>query len=215
MILHAVILRIVGQAGLGHFHGTDAAEKIGIHLFGGILQIQTVGGLAGDIVDGVGQDNIIVFPVVKVFDDLVKEAAYQGFILQSGVAQLIQKFLGTSLHFLLQREFHIQKILSQGSPQSSFENIKIFEFFLLRQGEKGFSGLKFLILFMVHIAAADPGGGAVVGGKMAADLRNLFFIHGITLPVHNFAYRGLYNIFRRQSSRYGEGGPFGLQNPGK
>ena len=78
-----------------------------------------------------------------------------------------------------QREFQIQQILAQGSGQNLSENLEIFEHFFFRQGQKSLLQLGLLILFTVHVAAADTGDGAVSGGEQLLDLGNFLFCHNI------------------------------------
>ena len=144
-VLKSVLLRIVAQARLGQFHGTDAGQYVFVHLVGGVIHLNSVGGLSGHVVDIVDHQDQVVSHIFITFNDLIIIFFQQGVVFQPALPQAQQKFLCVFLPVLvlgegvLDRvlEFQCQQVSAGGSGQGFAQDLKIFEHFFLGKGQKG------------------------------------------------------------------------------
>ncbi len=50
---------------------TDAAEYVIVYIVRSVIHLYAICGLAGNIIGDMDQDNIIIFPILKILNDLV------------------------------------------------------------------------------------------------------------------------------------------------
>ena len=148
-----------------------------INLIRCIKHFCTVGRLSGDIIYSMDQDDVVVFGIIIVFNDLIVETFYQCIIGQFAFSQFHKKMLSSALRFLLERKFHVHQIFSYCSGKGFAENFKVFEHFFLRKRKKSFFQFGFFILFSVNVTSADAGERTVLGSELFLDFRNFFFVH--------------------------------------
>ena len=79
-VFNIVCLCIVMQACFGELDRADTAEDVIVDLIGSVEHFGTVGGFAGDVVDCVDEDDVVVFTVVVVFYDSVVEGFGEGVV---------------------------------------------------------------------------------------------------------------------------------------
>ena len=128
-VFDVVGLYVVVQACLGEFDGADAAEDVVVDLIGGVEHFGSVRGFAGDVVDCVDEDDVVVFAVVVVFDDFVVEGFGEGVVGEFAFAEFHEEVLGSAFGFLIQGEFHVDEVFSDGACEGFSEDIKVFEGF--------------------------------------------------------------------------------------
>ena len=135
-VLNTVVLRVVAQSRLGQRYRTEAHEQIFIHLVGGVEHLQVIRRFPRDVVHGMDEDDIVILAVLICSDHFVIELFEEHIVLKLAISKFQKKLLRSSRHLRVQRELHIQHVFPHCAGQCFFENIKIFECFLLRQGEK-------------------------------------------------------------------------------
>ena len=128
-VLDQICLRIVAKTCLREFYRTDTAHDVLINLIRCIKHFCTVGRLSGDIIYSMDQDDVVVFGIIIVFNDLIVETFYQCIIGQFAFSQFHKKMLSSTLSFLLERKFHVHQIFSYCSGKGFAENFKVFEHF--------------------------------------------------------------------------------------
>ena len=128
-VLDAVGFGIVAKTCLREFYRTDTAHDVLINLIRCIKHFCTVGRLSGDIIYSMDQDDVVVFGIIIVFNDLIVETFYQCIIGQFAFSQFHKKMLSSALSFLLERKFHVHQIFSYCSGKGFAENFKVFEHF--------------------------------------------------------------------------------------
>ena len=92
-VFNIVCLCIVMQACFGELDRADTAEDVIVDLIGSVEHFGTVGGFAGDVVDCVDEDDVVVFTVVVVFYDSVVEGFFR--LLATKLSMLIGLALPT------------------------------------------------------------------------------------------------------------------------
>ena len=127
----AVRLLMVGQSRLRQLYRTDCTEDEVVDIFGGIDHFKIITAFFRNVISAVDEDDEVVFRVWEKLDDLVIELVEQFVVLQLTVAKLKQKFLRAALCFFSERKFHREQILSDGTGEGFFQNIKIFEHFFI------------------------------------------------------------------------------------
>ena len=128
-VFDVVGLYVVVQACLGEFDGADAAEDVVVDLIGGVEHFGSVGGFAGNIVDCVDEDDVVVFTIVVVFDDFVVEGFGEGVVGEFAFTKLHKEVLGSAFRFLVQRKFHVDEVFSDGAGEGFSEDVEVFESF--------------------------------------------------------------------------------------
>ena len=98
-VLDAVGFGIVAKTCLREFYRTDTAHDVLINLIRCIKHFCTVGRLSGDIIYSMDQDDVVVFGIIIVFNDLIVETFYQCIIGQFAFSQLIKREMLLSVRF--------------------------------------------------------------------------------------------------------------------
>ena len=119
------------QACFGELDRADTAEDVIVDLIGSVEHFGTVGGFAGDVVDCVDEDDVVVFTIVVVFDDFVVEGFGEGVVGEFAFAEFHEEVLGSAFGFLIQRKFHVDEIFSDGAGEGFSEDVEVFEGFFL------------------------------------------------------------------------------------
>ena len=130
-VFNIVCLCIVMQACFGELDRADTAEDVIVDLIGSVEHFGTVGGFAGDVVDCVDEDDVVVFTVVVVFYDFVVEGFGEGVVGEFAFTKLHKEVLGSAFRFLVQRKFHVDEVFSDGAGEGFSEDVEVFEGFLL------------------------------------------------------------------------------------
>ena len=182
-VLETIILRIVGEPGLGELHRAQAAEQVLVYLVGGVKHFLIIGAPSWNIIGSVNQQDQIILSIVIVSNNPVVEVLQYFLILQLAGPNPQQKLLPAPFFFFVQGKFHRHQIFANGPGQGLFKDIKIFKGILLRQREKGVLKGGALLLVAVHIAAADPSNCAALGRKLFFYLGNFFLIHFRSSPL--------------------------------
>ncbi len=133
-VFDVVGLCVVVQACLGEFDRADAAEDVVVDLIGGVEYFGSVGGFAWDVVDCVDEDDVVIFAVVVVFDDLVVEGFGEGVVGEFAFAEFHEEVLGSTFGFLVQGEFHVDEVFADGTGEGFAEDVEVFEGFFFGQG---------------------------------------------------------------------------------
>ena len=128
-VFDIVGLCVVVQACLGELDRADAAEDMVVDLIGGVEHFGSVGGFAGNIVDCVDEDDVVVFTIVVVFDDFVVEGFGEGVVGEFAFTKLHKEVLGSAFRFLVQRKFHVDEVFSDGAGEGFSEDVEVFESF--------------------------------------------------------------------------------------
>ena len=130
-VFNIVCLCIVMQACFGELDRADTAEDVIVDLIGSVEHFGTVGGFAGDVVDCVDEDDVVVFAVVVVFDNFVVEGFGEGVVGEFAFTKLHKEVLGSAFRFLVQRKFHVDEVFSDGAGEGFSEDVEVFEGFFL------------------------------------------------------------------------------------
>ena len=130
-VFNIVCLCIVMQACFGELDRADAAEDVVVDLIGGIEHFGAVGGFAGDVVDCMDEDDVVVFTVVVVFYDSVVEGFGEGVVGEFAFAEFHEEVLGSAFVFLIQGKFHVDEVFSNGAGEGFSEDVEVFEGFFL------------------------------------------------------------------------------------
>ena len=176
-ILNVIGFGIVAEPCLGKVYRTDAAQNVIINFIRGVKHFLAIGGLAGDIIYGMDQDDVIIFSVIISLDDLIIKLFQNRIILEFTSTQTKKKFLSTSFFFLFKRKVHIDEVFADGTGKCFFEDFKVFKHFFFRKRKKCFFQFGFFVFFSVNIAAADACNSTVIGCELFLDFGYFFFIH--------------------------------------
>ena len=130
-VFDIVGLCVIVKACLGELYRADAAEDVVVDLIGCIEHFGSVGGFARDIVDCMNENDVIVFAVVVVLDDLIVEGFCKGIVCELAFTEFHKEVLGSAFGFLFQGEFHVDEILANCACESFAEDVKVFEHFFL------------------------------------------------------------------------------------
>ena len=77
------------------------------------------------------EDDVIVFAVVIVLDNLIVEGFCKGIVCELAFTEFHKEVLGSAFGFLFQGEFHVDEILANCACESFAEDVKVFEHFFL------------------------------------------------------------------------------------
>ena len=132
--------------------------------------------ISGDIIYSMDQDDVVVFGIIIVFNDLIVETFYQCIIGQFAFSQFHKKMLippsvscsrGNSMFirfFPIVPERDLRKI-------SKYLNISSSD----KERNASFSSVFYS--FSVNVTSADAGERTVLGSELFLDFRNFFFVH--------------------------------------
>ena len=135
-LLDGVGRLIVGETRLGELYRADAAEDMVVDLLRCVEHFLIVGRFPRNIVGAVDQDNIVVFPVLIIFDHLIIEGIHSLIVSELLIAEFHEKLVGAVRTFVVDRVLQVVEILSDSAGQGFLEDLIIFEDLLLGQGEE-------------------------------------------------------------------------------
>ena len=127
---------IIRKTGLGKLYRADAAEDMVVDLLRCVEHFLIVGRFPRNIVGAVDQDNIVVFPVLIIFDHLIIEGIHSLIVSELFITEFHKKLMGAVRTFVVNRVFQIVEILSDSPGEGFFEDLVVFKDLLLGQGEE-------------------------------------------------------------------------------
>ena len=137
-VFNIIFLSIVAETCLVQLDRADTAHEIFIYIIGSIEHLHAVLCFFRNVIGRVNQDDIVVFPVSIIFNDLFIKFFQKDLVLELAVTKFQKPGLCSVRHFLSNGKFHIQKIFAHRSRQSFFENLIIFEDFFFGKRQKCF-----------------------------------------------------------------------------
>ena len=98
-----------------------------IDLLGGVEHLFIVQSLSRNIVGAVDQDNIVVFPVLVIFDHLIIEGIHSLIVSQLFLPKLHEQGMGAVFALVADGIFQVVEIFSDPPGKGLFKDLIIFE----------------------------------------------------------------------------------------
>ena len=163
----------------------DAADDIGEHRVGGVVLRLAVSALVGDVIGVVGQEDQVVAPLhVQGLYHLLIEGLPDRPVLQLGVPQPHEQPVLLAVRHLLGRKHNVDEVPPRGAGQSFLQQAQVLLRLLLGHRAQGLVQIGDDLPIAIDITAVDVADGAPLRAKPAAQLTDLFLVHGHCLALY-------------------------------